>query len=287
MILGGTNHGKFTKFKLLSILLTLLLKTSLIICESSSNNYNFISDRDLDNYLLHNFNPELTEEQFTVEEINLINLFTRNEKMLNQRTADLTNLHSTTYTEKILKAGFEFEEHKVVTDDGYILSVWRIPRKIKEDPKIKKKPIVLQHGLLDDSWTFFALNSTDCLPFILANHGYDIWLPNSRGNMFSSEHINPDYDPSGLRSKYWNFTWNEMAQYDLPAIVEYIKSRTSYEKISWIGHSQGTFQFYLSYALRPDYMNQNFEKFVSIGTVTTVFYSVRNFFFNIFFSPYY
>lgn len=280
----GTNDAKFTKLKFVFLLLILQVNFSSQSVERSRN-YNFISDRELDNYLIHNLNPVLPLEQFSAEEINLINFFTRNENLPNKDNKDsseIKKLQSTTYFEKILKAGFEFEEHKVVTDDGYILSVWRIPRKIKEDPTIRKKPIVLQHGLLDDSWTFFALNSTDCLPFILAKHGYDIWLPNSRGNMFSSEHINPEYDSSALRSKYWNFTWNEMAQFDLPAVVEYIKLRTGYEKISWVGHSQGTFQFYLSFALRPDYMNTNIEKFVSIGTVTTVFYSVNllNFYLN-------
>jgi lysosomal acid lipase/cholesteryl ester hydrolase len=48
---------------------------------------------------------------------------------------------------------YPVETHKVITDDGYILTVFRIQRKrsiIKEG----LKPIFLQHGLLDcsDTW---------------------------------------------------------------------------------------------------------------------------------------
>lgn len=77
-----------------------------------------------------------------------------------------------TYSEKIIKAGFRFEEHKVITDDGYILSVWRIPGPLRYFSKIHKKPVILQHGLLDDSYTFLALNFNISLPLLLAREGY-------------------------------------------------------------------------------------------------------------------
>ncbi len=76
-----------------------------------------------------------------------------------------------TYSEKVIKAGFRFEEHKVITDDGYILSVWRIPGPLRNFSKKPKKPVILQHGLLDDSYTYMALNINRSLPFLLANEG--------------------------------------------------------------------------------------------------------------------
>jgi pimeloyl-ACP methyl ester carboxylesterase len=226
-------------------------------------NYNFIDESTLDQAINTNNNKELRLNDFTPEELNLISYFTRPKPELN-----------ITYAEKIYQAGFEFEEHKILTEDGYILTVWRIPRKIGESYDTERSPVVLQHGLLDDSWTWFALNTSKCLPINLAQENFDVWLPNSRGNMFSNEHIDPEYDSSKLKSKFWNFTWHEMAKYDLPAISEYIKKVTKFEKIKWVGHSQGTMQFFLSHAISPNYMESTFEKFAAIGTVVTVFNSV-------------
>jgi pimeloyl-ACP methyl ester carboxylesterase len=180
-----------------------------------------------------------------------------------------------TFSEKIIKAGFEFEEHKIITEDRYILTAWRIPRRINEDRSIKHKPVIIQHGLLDDSWTWFALNATDCLPIILAEKGYDIWITNNRGNIFSTEHLDKEYDSNSFHSKYWEFSFHEMAKYDLPAHINFVKKVTGYEKIKYIGHSQGTLQFFLAYLFYPEFMEKSIEKFVSVGTVVSIIHTVK------------
>ncbi len=78
---------------------------------------------------------------------------------------------SQTYVEKIMAAGYNFEDHKVVTEDGYILSLWRIPGKISEINKQGKKPVFFLHGLLDDSYTWIVLNPNNSLPIMLSDHG--------------------------------------------------------------------------------------------------------------------
>ena len=174
-------------------------------------------------------------------------------------------------TEKIFKAGFEFEEHKIITEDGYINTAWRIPKRIGEVYISPRKPVMLQHGILDDSWTFFALKAEDCLPIMLAEEGYDVWITNSRGNIFSNDHINKDLKSDNISSKYWDFTFYEMAKYDFPAFVEHIRKTTNFEKIIYIGHSQGTFQYFLNYLIDPSFIESRIERYVSIGTVVTVF----------------
>ena len=60
-----------------------------------------------------------------------------------------------------------------------------------------------------------------------------MWVGNARGNKYSKQHIK-------LNSKsreYWDFTWSEMADFDLPAGFKYIARVTGYDKIDYIGHS--------------------------------------------------
>jgi len=96
-------------------------------------------------------------------------------------------------------------------------------------------PIYVQHGLLDsaDSW---VLNDEDKAPaLILANSGYDVWLGNVRGNKYSMEHVSL----STKKKEFWQFTFQNMSTYDLPAAFEYFHKNTG-QQITYIGHSQGT-----------------------------------------------
>jgi hypothetical protein len=66
-----------------------------------------------------------------------------------------------------------------------------------------------------------------------AQAGHDVWLANSRGNTYSRRHtnLNPDED-----SEFWNFSWEEIGKYDVPAVIDYILEISSYEKVTYIGH---------------------------------------------------
>lgn len=100
---------------------------------------------------------------------------------------------------------------------------------------------MVQHGLLDssDSW---ILNDQDKAPgLILADAGYDVWFGNSRGNKHSLDHVS-------LKTKdkaFWQFTFQHMGDYDVPAGLRYIYSKTG-RKVSYIGHSQGTIQMHIA-----------------------------------------
>src|SRR5690349_3386034 len=91
--------------------------------------------------------------------------------------------HKMTIEELIHSKDFPLEIHNVITEDGYVLRVYRIPGgKGETDYKGKeKRPILFQHGLLDSSDGWICNEEDRCLPYILANCGYDVWLTNTRG----------------------------------------------------------------------------------------------------------
>jgi hypothetical protein len=40
---------------------------------------------------------------------------------------------------------------------------------------------------------------------------------------------------------------------DLPALIDFIKVKTNLSQISYIGHSEGTTQFFMGASLNPEY----------------------------------
>merc|ERR1712037_658872 len=130
----------------------------------------------------------------------------------------------------ITLAGYQAETHKVVTPDGYILTLYRI---------VGSGPVVyMQHGLEDSSAAWVLAGPDHGAPaFRLAEQGYDVWLGNYRGNHDSRAHktLNPDTD-----DEFWQFSQDEMSKYDLPSQLNYVLESTKKEKILYVGHSMGT-----------------------------------------------
>lgn len=177
-----------------------------------------------------------------------------------------------TVPEIILTAGYRFETHKIVTPDDYILTAWRIVGKLNEDqPHPERKPcVILQHGLLDNSasWMFFEKEFS--LPFMLVELGYDVWMTNSRGNINSYEHMDiANHNFRNYHSDYYKFTWDDMAKYDLPTNINYVLKHSNYEKVFYVGHSQGTTQFFAAADIYPDLKNK-VQAYVALAPVMYV-----------------
>ncbi|CAH1424547.1 unnamed protein product [Lactuca virosa] len=131
--------------------------------------------------------------------------------------------------------GYTCEEHKVTTKDGYILSLQRIPLGRVGGKKGNMIPVLLQHGLLMDAITWLLSPPDQSLALVLADNGFDVWLVSSRGTKYSRGHVslNPDSEA------YWDWTWDELAAYDLPATFQYVHRQTG-QKLHYVGHSLGT-----------------------------------------------
>ena len=168
------------------------------------------------------------------------------------------------YKSYISNLGLDLEEDTVTTEDRYVNTMWRLTSK---DPNNRNgKSVIMQHGLLDGAFTFLIL-AEDSLPKKLCDEGYVVYLPYIRGTQFSRSHL--DYD-SGLTSKYWDFSFDHMAAYDVPANINFVKNRDGVEKVYYIGHSQGTLTFFLAYMNNPEFMEKNIAKFIALGTVPNV-----------------
>lgn len=82
--------------------------------------------------------------------------------------------------------GYTHEEHVVLTKDGYLLGLHRLPSK-KDEKKTSPgtstgKPVVyLHHGLLMNSEIWVCLTDAErSLPFVLVEAGFDVWFGNNR-----------------------------------------------------------------------------------------------------------
>ncbi|KAF6150035.1 hypothetical protein GIB67_002820 [Kingdonia uniflora] len=137
----------------------------------------------------------------------------------------------------ISKFGYKCQEYKVKTADKYILGVSRILPSTKQAPGAgcTRTPVILQHGLMTDGNCWFLNNRNQNLPCILADRGFDVWIANTRGTRFSTGHETM----STKDKEYWDWSWDELAKYDLPAYVKFVNTQTK-QKPHYIGHSQGT-----------------------------------------------
>ncbi|XP_044019385.1 lipase 1-like [Aphidius gifuensis] len=116
-------------------------------------------------------------------------------------------------TLEILKDnGITGEVHYVTTEDGYILTNYRI------NGGENSTPVVLGVGITFDGSSWLMRGRNDSLAYLLADQGYDVWLINNRGTDDGLKHVNLTSDDS----KFWDFTFHESGVYDLPAIIEYI-----------------------------------------------------------------
>ncbi|TVU04928.1 hypothetical protein EJB05_48072, partial [Eragrostis curvula] len=135
--------------------------------------------------------------------------------------------------------GYPCEEHQVTTEDGYILSLQRIPHGRGGAGGRGRgragQPVLMQHGVLVDGLSWLLSSPEESLAFVLADHGFDVWIANTRGTRFSRGHVS--LDPSSRL--YWNWSWDDLVVNDLPAMVDYICSRT-WQKPHYVGHSMGT-----------------------------------------------
>ena len=173
-----------------------------------------------------------------------------------------------TIEEIIISKGFKCETHFVTTEDGYKLKIFRIPGDKNENISDEKRntfpPVLLQHGIFDSSDGWVCNVEEHSIAFVLANNNFDVWLSNSRGNKYCKSH--EKYNSQNY--EFWQFSFNEMGLYDIPAVIKYIKEKNkSNEKIIYFGHSQGTTSMFSGLIQKYDFYKENIKLFVALAPI--------------------
>ncbi|KAJ6314838.1 hypothetical protein OIU78_018346 [Salix suchowensis] len=131
--------------------------------------------------------------------------------------------------------GYKCHEIDVETRDGFILSMQRIPEGRDGGGDTERPPVLIQHGVLVDGMTWLLNPPEQNLPLILADRGFDVWIANTRGTRYSCRHTSLQPNEPG----FWNWSWDEMVVFDLPAVFDYVYTQTG-QKAHYVGHSLGT-----------------------------------------------
>lgn len=99
------------------------------------------------------------------------------------------------------------------------------------------------------------------MPYILSKLGFDVWVGNNRGTKYSQQEKD--------RKGYWDFGFDELAKFDVPALIGSVLKEASADKLLYIGHSQGSTQFKAALLENPELGNQ-IQAFIALGPVISL-----------------
>ncbi|KAF8111367.1 hypothetical protein N665_0076s0340 [Sinapis alba] len=144
------------------------------------------------------------------------------------RLYNTMNTDTRTCQDVITELGYPYEAIRVVTSDGYVLLLERIPR------RDARKAVYLQHGILDSSMGWVSNGVVGSPAFAAYDQGYDVFLGNFRG-LVSRDHVNKNISSK----EYWRYSINEHGTEDIPAMIEKIHDiKTAELKLSQLNNDE-------------------------------------------------
>jgi pimeloyl-ACP methyl ester carboxylesterase len=110
------------------------------------------------------------------------------------------------------------------------------------------------HGFLTTGMDWVSQPETSLsLPYMLSDAGFDVWLGNTRGNVFSLGNTNMSINTT----QYWDAVdLDNMASKDVPSILSYVRRESNVSRVHWVGHSQGGGILIMALAKNPSLKDQ-------------------------------
>lgn len=165
------------------------------------------------------------------------------------------------------KYGYNVEIHKVTTKDGYILEVDRIPTGLVDVAGERRTPVLLLPGILANAASWVLNLPSQSAGYLLADAGFDVWFINNRGVPESNFHKTLTTNDR----KFWEWSFEEMGLYDVPATIDYVLNSTGFSKLGLLAFSQGFTTSLVLLSLRPEY-NDKVNILVGYGPVANTTY---------------
>ena len=131
----------------------------------------------------------------------------------------------------------------------------------------------MQHGLFQSAEKFLWIGKKS-LALQFVNSGFDVYLGNNRGNVYSR--FNEHLDPVKNEADFFNFSFFEMGKYDLTATVTAILNHLpDYNDLSYVGYSQGTTQMFSALALNQGHLQNKINFFIALGPIVRLDHSTN------------
>lgn len=119
----------------------------------------------------------------------------------------------------------------VTTADDWELALFRVPPAAGTDElPAHGTPVVLWHGTGVNRHSFMAEGSD--LAAYLAGRGFDVWIPEFRGDRTSRA-------PDGATWRAGGWSVDDIAEFDVPAVLAKVRVETRRDQVWWVGHSLG------------------------------------------------
>jgi hypothetical protein len=154
----------------------------------------------------------------------------------------------------------------VVTEDEYILSLWRVTRP-DQNVEPTERPILYISVNSEFAAENFMIHGPDLSPaFYFYNQGYDVFVNNLRGTTYSRRHqtLNPDVD-----REFWAINFDSL-EIDQRANIQYILDLTQQQHLYVYAHAIGATAMLIGMSFNPDWYNQRVITAALLSPFTSV-----------------